>query len=111
MQSDQPGPPPPPIQPAFPAAGYGAPTNNLAVVSLASGIISWFALPIIGGVVAVVAGHLAKSEIRRTGEQGDTYATIGLILGYLHLAVVLLVVLILLAIFAGTFAIIRAAIG
>jgi hypothetical protein len=107
----QPAPPPQPIQLPLAPAAHGAPTNTLAVVSLASGIISWFALPIIGGAVAVVAGHLAKSEIRRTGELGHTYATIGLILGYLHLAVVALIVVILLVIFAGTFAIIRAATG
>ena len=41
--------------------------------------------------MAVVAGHLAKSQIRRTGERGDGMATAGLILGYLHLAVVVLI--------------------
>ncbi len=65
-------------------------TNTLAIVSLASGIGSWFLAPIVGGVVAVVTGHMAKAEIRRTGEQGDSFATIGLVLGYLHLAVVVL---------------------
>jgi hypothetical protein len=106
-------PPPPPLQ-AQPPAGLGAyagQTNTLALVSLISGIVSWFALPVIGGVVAVVTGHMARAEIRRTGEEGVAFATVGLVLGYLHLAVVLLVVAILLVIFAGTFAIIRAATG
>ena len=66
------------------------PTNTLAIVSLSSGILSWFLVPVVGAVVAVVTGHLAKAEIRRTGEQGDGFATIGLVLGYLHLAVVVL---------------------
>ena len=79
-------PPPPSAAPVL-----AGPTNTLAIVSLASGIVSWFLAPIVGGVVAVVTGHLAKAEIRRTGEQGNSFATIGLVLGYLHLAVVVLV--------------------
>ena len=79
--------PPPPTSAAPVLAGQ---TNTLAMVSLASGIVSWFLVPIVGGVVAVVTGHMAKAEIRRTGEEGDTLATIGLILGYLHLALVVL---------------------
>jgi zinc transporter ZupT len=104
-------PPPQPLQTQALGApvAFSAQTNTLAIVSLISGIVSWFAVPVIGGVVAVITGHMAKGEIRRTGEQGDTLATVGLVLGYLHLAVVLLVVVILLVIFAGTFAIIRSA--
>jgi len=78
------------------------PMNTMAVISLATGIGSWFLLPLIGGVIAVVTGHVAKSQIRRTGEDGATLATIGLVLGYLHLAVVLLVLLlVVLVIFGG----------
>jgi hypothetical protein len=87
------------------------PTNTMAVVSLATGIASWFVLPLVGGVVAVITGHLAKKEIRQTGEQGDGLATIGLVLGYLHLAVVALVVLILILVFGGVIAAIVAAGG
>ena len=86
-------PPPPPFAPQqqVPAAYLPAPTNTLAIVSLVSGIVSWVLVPVIGGIVAVVTGHMAKREIRRTGEQGDMLATVGLILGYIHLAVVVLV--------------------
>jgi hypothetical protein len=72
-------------------ATFSTTTNTLAIVSLVAGIVSWFAVPVVGGIVAVVAGHLAKSQIRRTGERGDGMATAGLILGYLHLAVVVLI--------------------
>ena len=88
----------------MPAAYLAAPTNTLALVSLISGIISWFLVPVIGGVVAVVTGHMAKREIRRTGEQGDMLATIGLILGYLHLAVVVLIAGFVLLLFFGALA-------
>lgn len=100
---------PPPAQP--PVAALGAATNTLAVVSLISGIVSWFAVPVIGGIVAVVTGHMAKGQIRRTGEQGGTFATIGLILGYLHLAVVVVILLLLVLLFIGAFAAVRTTSG
>ena len=63
------------------------PTNTLAIVSLVSGILSWFALPLLGAIVAIITGHMARNEIRNSyGTQGgDALALIGLILGYLNL--------------------------
>jgi hypothetical protein len=92
-------------------AGSACQTNTLAIVSLVSGIISWFMVPIVGGIVAVITGHMAKGQIRRTGEQGEIFATVGLILGYLHLAVVLLIGLFLVLVLVGTFAAIRTTSG
>ena len=78
-------------QPAPPV--YSAPvmvirpaTNSLAVVSLVAGIISWFMCPFVGGILAVITGHVARSQIKRSGEGGGGLATAGLILGYLHVA-------------------------
>lgn len=67
-------------------------TNSLAVISLISGILSWFFLPIIGSVVAIITGHMAKSEIRKHPGiySGDGLATAGLILGYIQVALGLL---------------------
>jgi hypothetical protein len=64
----------------------------MSIVSLISGIISWFLLPIIGGIIAVITGHMAKREIRESAgrQTGDGLATAGLILGYLHLGVTVL---------------------
>jgi hypothetical protein len=59
-------------------------TNVAAVVSLIFGILWIFYL---GSLVAVIAGHTARKQIRRTGEAGDGAAIAGLILGYLGLAV------------------------
>ena len=99
-------PSPQPLQTQQPAtaAAYATQTNSLAWVSLITGILSWVALPVVGAIVAVVAGHVAKSQIRRTGEQGNNLATIGLILGYVHLAAVLLISAI---VFIVTFAVLR----
>ncbi len=60
------------------------PNSTLAIASLVLGILGWLALPGIGGLIAVVTGHMAKSEIRQSNGQlaGDGMATAGLILGY-----------------------------
>lgn len=64
-----------------------AQTSTLAVVSLVSGIISWFLLPFIGAVITVITGHMAKREIRESMGRltGDGMATVGLVLGYFNL--------------------------
>ena len=55
-------------------------TNVAAVVSLIFGILWLFWL---GSLVAVVCGHVARAQIKRSGEAGDGAAIAGLILGYL----------------------------
>ncbi|MFI9363642.1 DUF1707 and DUF4190 domain-containing protein [Kitasatospora sp. NPDC053057] len=52
------------------------PTNVLAVVSLVCSLIG-LSLP------AVVTGHIARSQIRERGMDGDWAAVLGLVLGYL----------------------------
>jgi len=68
-------------------------TNALAIVSLVFGILGWTLLPFIGMIVAIVTGHLALGQIRgSTGTQtGEGLAIAGLILGYVALAVGILV--------------------
>ncbi len=62
-------------------------TSTLAIVSLVFGILGWTLMPFLGNIVAVITGHLARSEIRQShGEiQGDGLAIAGMILGYLGL--------------------------
>ena len=78
-------------------------TSALAVVSLVSGILGWTLMPLLGSFVAVVTGHLARSEIRRAQGQleGDGMAVAGLVLGYLSLAVALLAMVALVVFFGG----------
>jgi hypothetical protein len=59
---------------------YLPPTNTLAVLSLVFGLMGGLVLPI-------VFGHIAKAQIRRTGERGDGLATAGLFFGYLWLII------------------------
>ena len=77
------------------------PTNSLAVVSLVSAILSWVLCPFVAAVVAVITGHIARSQIRRTGEAGDGVALAGLIIGYLHLAAWAVGILLWLALLGG----------
>jgi hypothetical protein len=86
-----------------------APTNNLAVVSFVASIASFFAhiIPIVGGltvaIVAIVTGFIARGQIRRTGEQGMWMANLGIIIGFLHIALgfILLLVVLFLIFVAG----------
>jgi len=80
--------PVPPWRPAPPAPK----TNPLAIASLVFGL----AQPFTGGlstIPAVVLGHVAHSQIRRSGERGGALATVGLVLGWIGISVVLLVIL------------------
>ncbi len=79
-----------------------AQTSTMAIVSLVAGVLSWVMFPFIGGVVAVVTGHMARNEIKSNpGMQGDGLAIVGLILGYLHLVTFCLGALAFLLIFGG----------
>lgn len=64
-------------------------TSALAIVSLVFGILAWVALPLIGAVIAIVTGHMARSEIQAAYPdlQGDGMAVAGLVLGYLNLVI------------------------
>ena len=78
-------------------------TSTAAVVSLVFGILSWLVLPVLGAVIAVVAGHMARAEIRRANGalDGDGLAIGGLVLGWLHLVLMVLLVLAIFLFFGG----------
>lgn len=59
------------------------PTERLAIISLVAGIAGFF-FPVVGPVTAIVSGHVARAEIRRSNGRlgGDAFARTGLILGY-----------------------------
>lgn len=87
---------------AAPAAG-STPTSTLAIASLVFGIVCWFALPVIGSLAAIACGHMARRDIRaaRGALAGDGLAVGGLVLGYLHLATLVVAVLLAIAFFGG----------
>ncbi len=85
------------MQPYVPV---GRRTNPMAIASLVCGL----AQPFTGGLTmipAVILGHVARSQIRRTGEDGSGLATAGLVLGWVGIGVVVLVILLVATIAAG----------
>jgi hypothetical protein len=72
------------------------PTSGVAVASLICGIAEFFTLGI-AAVPAVILGHVARANIKRTGERGDGLAIAGLVLGYLGIACWVLFLVVLLA--------------
>ncbi len=78
-------------------------TSVWAIVSIISGVLAWIGLFGLGGIVAVVCGYVAKNEIRASGMRigGDGIATIGLVLGYLNIAISLLAICLFGLMFAG----------
>jgi hypothetical protein len=77
------------VAPRVPAADET--TNGLAVASLVCGLMQVFSFGITS-IPAVVLGHVARGQIRRTGERGDGMATAGLVLGWLGIAFLVLIV-------------------
>jgi len=62
-------------------------TNNLALASLVMGILGLTGfVPLLGSVMAVVLGHMARAQLAEDPSQGgEGLATGGLITGYLGL--------------------------
>ncbi len=59
-------------------------TNGLALTSLILSLLG-------ASLIAVILGHIARSQIRRTGENGAGMALAGLIIGYVSLSLALVV--------------------
>jgi len=66
-------------------------TNGLAVASLACGIGQLF-FWLLAAIPAVVLGHMARRQIRQTGEDGDGLAVAGLVLGWIGIVLSVLFV-------------------
>ena len=78
-------------------------TSNLAIISLVSGILGWTFLPFVASLVAIVTGHMARAEIRRSAGtmEGDGLAMAGLVLGYSMLIISLVGLLLIVLFFGG----------
>ncbi|MDM4761444.1 DUF4190 domain-containing protein [Galbitalea sp. SE-J8] len=96
-------------QPAYgQQPGYGQPyayptapkTNTLAIVSLVLSLVGV-------GLGGIITGHLALGQIKRTGEGGHGLALAGTIIGYVGVALGLLVIIgyvVVLAVFGAAWA-------
>jgi hypothetical protein len=109
LTADLGGPPPAPPGPGWgaPPPGYGPagypvrPTNQLAIASLVCAcaqVFFWF----LTGIPAIILGHMARRQIRATGENGDGMALTGMILGYAGIVLgVIITVLVIIGITAA----------
>jgi hypothetical protein len=92
--------PPAPYDSGYAPSPYGMPQgyptaspgfNGLSIASMVLGIL-W--LYWVGSILAVIFGHVALRQIRRTGQRGRGMAIAGLVLGYIGLAALVTVIII-----------------
>jgi hypothetical protein len=78
-------------------------TSVAAVVSLIFGILGWTLVPFIGSIVAIVSGHMARSQIRQAqgSMDGDGLAVAGLVMGYLMIGLAIFSVIAIIMLFGG----------
>lgn len=75
----------PPYPPQGPYGPYGQgppPRGGPNVLAILSLVLAFVFAP-----AGIVCGHLAKRQIRQTGEEGDQLATWGLVLSYIFTAI------------------------
>lgn len=77
----------------YTAPAAAAKWNVLSIVSLVTSIVGL-------SLVGVITGHISLSQIKKTGEQGNVLAIIGLILGYLGLVAGIIFAIVYISLFA-----------
>jgi Domain of unknown function (DUF4190)/DUF1707 SHOCT-like domain len=75
-------------------------TNGMAVGSFVCAVLQLFSAGLTS-IPAVILGHAARKQIRRTGQRGEGLATAGLVLGWLGIAFLVLCVILATAAIAG----------
>ena len=80
------------------------PYNTWAIVSVSFAASTILGTWCLGGIIAVITGHVARSQIKRTGEAGEGLALAGLIAGYISIGLFFLFVLAYIAFFVFIFA-------
>lgn len=101
MTQSQPHHTPPHHPPRRPQALPENKPSQMAWAALFCGVGAWTLLPALAAISAVICGHIERGKIQR-GEApsaGLTVATVGMVLGYVQLAGLLLGVFVLIAFF------------
>ena len=78
-------------------------TNGFAVAALVLSILGWSMLPVLGSIGAIIFGHIARGQIRRSNgnEDGEGLALAGLILGWVSVGLAILAIAAILLFFGG----------
>ena len=68
------------------------PSSTLAIVSLVSAILGFTLVPVIGTIVALITGYMARRETRSIPARasGDGLATAGIIMGWIQVALLVI---------------------
>lgn len=68
------------------------PSSTLAMISLVSGILGFTFFPVVGGIVALVTGYMARNETRSIPPRasGDGLATAGIVMGWIQIGLLIL---------------------
>ena len=68
------------------------PSSTLAIVSLVSEILGFTFVPVIGTIVALITGYMARNETRSIPPKasGDGLATAGIIMGWIQVALLVI---------------------
>jgi hypothetical protein len=68
------------------------PTSTLAIISLVSAILGFTLVPVIGTIVALITGYMARNETRSIPPKasGDGLATAGIIMGWVQVALLVI---------------------
>ena len=66
------------------------PSSTLAIVSLVSGILGFGFVPVIGTIVALITGYMARGETRSIPPRasGDGMASAGIIMGWVQVGLI-----------------------
>ena len=68
------------------------PTSTLAIVSLVGALLGFTFFPVVGTIVALVTGYMARNETRSIPPRasGDGLATAGIIIGWVQVGLIIL---------------------
>jgi hypothetical protein len=98
------GPVPFPAGQVMPAPSWQASqvpgTNGLAVMAAILGVAE-FPTGGLTAIPALICGHIARAQIRRTGERGSGAAAVGLVMGYVGIAFWTIVLIVSVLVAAG----------
>jgi peptidyl-prolyl cis-trans isomerase B (cyclophilin B) len=89
------------VQPAYFVAPR--PTNGLAIAAFVS---VWFV-----SILGIILGHIALSQVKRTGEGGHGLALAALVLGYVFLGLVVLFLLFYVVVLIGILGVAATTVG
>jgi Na+/H+-dicarboxylate symporter len=72
------------------------------ITGIAGLTVGWV-LPLPFGLAAVILGHIGLVEVKKTGQQGRTYAITGLVTGYVSIAIGLIAAALVVLFLSGWF--------